>query len=122
MAYDRNNIFAKILKGEIPCKKVYEDAYAFAFEDIQPAAPVHVLVIPKGEYTSFSDFASQAPAELVQGFFAAVQKVAAKLELEVGGYRIISNHGADASQTVHHFHVHILGGMAMGGLLPVERA
>lgn len=117
MAYDTNNIFAKILRGEIPCKKAYEDAHAFAFHDIQPAAPVHVLVIPRGEYCSLNDFAAKAPAELVQGFWAAVQKVAAQLGLEEGGYRIISNHGPDASQTVHHFHVHILGGKAMGHLL-----
>lgn len=117
MAYDTNNIFAKIMRGEIPCKKVYEDEFAFAFEDIAPAAPVHVLVIPKGEYTSFNDFSLSAPAELVKGFFASVQKVAAQLGVTENGYRLITNHGADASQTVHHFHVHILGGKAMGSLL-----
>jgi histidine triad (HIT) family protein len=118
MAYDTDNIFAKIMRGEIPCKKVYEDDYAFAFEDIAPAAPVHVLVIPKGEYTSFNDFATNAPADLVKGFFASVQHVAAQLGVIQSGYRLITNHGADASQTVHHFHVHILAGKAMGALLP----
>ena len=118
MTYDRDNIFAKIMRGEIPCKKVYEDAFAFAFEDIAPSAPVHVLVVPKGDYVSFNDFAAEAPKELVHGFFASVQKIAAKLGLEEGGYRMISNHGPDASQSVHHFHVHILGGRSMGTLLP----
>jgi histidine triad (HIT) family protein len=118
MAYDGNNIFAKILRSEIPCKKVYEDEFALAFEDIAPAAPVHVLVVPKGEYVSFDDFSVNAPALQVRGFFAAVQAVAAKMGLAENGYRIITNHGTDASQTVHHFHVHILGGKSMGGLLP----
>jgi len=118
MAYDKNNIFAKILRGEIPCKKIYEDNYAFAFEDIAPSAPLHVLVIPKGEYCSLHDFAADAPTEMVRGFFDSVTKVASKLGLEESGYRIISNHGQDASQTVHHFHVHILGGKILGGLLP----
>jgi histidine triad (HIT) family protein len=117
MKYDRSNIFAKILRGEIPCKKVYEDDFALAFHDINPDAPVHVLVIPKGEYSSFSDFATRAPQDFMHGFFAAVQKVASQLNLEESGYRIISNHGPDAAQSVHHFHVHILGGKSMGKLL-----
>ena len=118
MGYDRNNIFAKILRGEIPSKKVYEDQYAFAFEDIAPDAPVHVLVVPKGEFCSFHDFAAHASPGMMQGFFAAVQKIASQLGLEQSGYRIITNHGPDASQTVHHFHVHILGGRSLGKLLP----
>lgn len=118
MAYDPNNIFAKIIRGEIPCKKVYEDAFAFAFEDIAPAAPVHVLVVPKGEFTSFDDFSKHASAEMIKGFFAAVGKITGQLSVVDSGYRIITNHGPDASQTVHHFHVHILGGRPLGGLLP----
>lgn len=118
MPYDRNNIFAKILRGELPCKKVYEDQFAFAFEDIHPEAPVHVLVVPKGEYESFHDFSTDAPAEQVKGFFAAVSKVAGQLGIEESGYRILSNHGPDASQSVPHFHVHILGKKRMGKLLP----
>lgn len=118
MAYDPQNIFARILRGEIPCKKTYEDEHALAFEDIAPAAPVHVLVVPKGEYSSFDDFAARASAQEMQGFFASVRKVAQQLGLSEGGYRIISNFGPDASQTVHHFHVHILGGRVLGGLLP----
>src|SRR5690349_13825251 len=110
MAYDSGNIFAKILRGEIPCKKVHEDEFALAFEDIAPAAPVHVLVVPKGEYISFNDFSARASKEEVKGFFSSVQTVAEKLGLVENGYRLISNHGPDASQTVHHFHVHVLGG------------
>lgn len=118
MAYDKNNVFAKILRGEIPSKKVYEDEFAFAFHDISAAAPVHVLVIPKGEYISFTDFTANAPKELVYGFFTSVQKVTQQLGVQEGGYRLISNHGPDASQSVPHFHVHILGGRSLGGLLP----
>jgi diadenosine tetraphosphate (Ap4A) HIT family hydrolase len=118
MAYDKNNIFAKILRGEIPCHKVYEDAFALAFHDIAPAAPVHVLVVPKGEYVSFDDFAQHAPAGFMHDFFASVRKVAAQLGVEKAGYRLITNHGADASQSVPHFHVHILAGRPLGGLLP----
>jgi histidine triad (HIT) family protein len=117
MTYDKNNIFAKILRGDIPCKKIYEDSFALAFEDIAPQAPVHVLVIPKGDYISFDDFAVHAPKELVQGFFAAVQKVTAQLKLAEGGYRVIANHGADAGQVVFHFHVHILAGKPLGRLV-----
>ncbi len=115
--YDHENIFAKILRGEIPCKEVYHDDYALAFHDIEPAAPVHVLVLPKGEFISFDDFIQTATPVQVTGFFAAVQTVAATLGLHAGGYRIISNHGANANQTVAHFHMHILGGKPTGGLL-----
>ena len=117
MAYDPSNIFAKILRGEILAKKIYEDEFAVAFPDIAPAAPAHVLVIPKGEFISFDDFVQRADAVFIQGFFVAVQKVAFQLGLPEGGYRLISNHGADASQTVHHFHVHILGKKKLGALI-----
>jgi len=117
MMYDKNNIFAKILRGEIPCKKIYEDEFALAFEDIAPQAPVHVLVIPKGEYISLDDFAAYAPKDLVQGFFADVHKVAKKLGLQADGYRVIANHGTNAGQEVFHFHVHILGGKPLGKLV-----
>lgn len=116
MAYDKNNVFARILRGEIPCSKVYEDEFALAFNDLHPAAPAHVLVIPKGEFTSFDDFAASEP-EKVAAFFASVKKVANQLGLEETGYRLITNHGHNASQTVPHFHVHILGGRPLGGLL-----
>lgn len=118
MAYDSNNVFAKIIRGEIPSKKVYEDTEAFAFHDISAAAPVHVLVVPKGEYISFDDFVQKAGAEKVGKFFASVQKVAEQLGVQQSGYRLITNHGRDASQSVFHFHVHILAGRSLGGLLP----
>ncbi len=118
MTYDSSNIFAKILKGEIPCKKVFENEFCLAFHDIAPEAPVHVLVVPKMNCTSFDDFARNATAEFMHGFFISVQKVAEMLGLPEKGYRIISNHGAFASQSVAHFHVHILGGKNLGRLLP----
>lgn len=118
MTYDPTNIFARILRGELPCKKVLETPHALAFEDIQPEAPVHVLVVPKGEYTSFDDFSTRAQAEEIQSFFQAVQQVAKQAGLPANGYRLITNHGAHASQSVPHFHVHVLGGKALGKLLP----
>ncbi len=117
MTYDKNNIFAKILRGELPCTKVYEDGFALAFHDIAPAAPTHVLVVPKGEYISFHDFAARAPAEMMQGFFYAVQKVATQLGVEKNGYRLISNHGKEGGQVVPHFHVHVLAGKPLGALV-----
>ena len=116
MAYDSNNVFAKILRGEIPRKKLYEDAFAVAFHDIAPVAPVHILVIPKGEYANFSEFSRKASPEMLHGFFAAVQKIAAQQNLD--DYRLISNNGEGAGQTVHHFHMHIIAGKILRGLLP----
>ena len=116
--YDDANIFARILRGELPCRKVYEDDYALAFDDIAPQAPVHVLVIPKTPHVSFADFAATAPAETVAGFFAAVAKVARQLGLEQPGYRILANMGHHAHQEVPHFHVHIFGGRKLGAMLP----
>jgi histidine triad (HIT) family protein len=118
MTYDPNNIFAKIIRGEIPCDAVYQDDAVLAFNDITPAAPVHVLVVPKGQYCSFDDFVTQADAITVANFFAKIQQIAAKLGVVESGYRLITNHGADASQTVPHFHVHILAGKPLGGLIP----
>ena len=115
--YDSENIFAKILREEIPAEKLYEDEFAVAFNDISPAAPVHILVIPKGEFTSFDDFSSKATPELIAGFFKAVRQVAHDFGVDESGYRLITNHGANADQTVPHFHVHILGGKKLGGLL-----
>jgi histidine triad (HIT) family protein len=112
-SYDRTNIFARILRGELPCKKVYEDDFALAFHDINPLAPVHVLVIPKGDYVSNADFAASAPPELIVGFWRAVAQVARDLGLDSSGYRLVANHGAESGQTVFHFHVHIFGGKAM---------
>jgi diadenosine tetraphosphate (Ap4A) HIT family hydrolase len=117
MAYDPNNIFAKILREEIPCNKVYEDEYSLAFHDINPQAPVHVLVIPKGDYVSMADFTASAPDDLIAGFMRAVGKVADDLGLVEPGYRTISNAGSNAHQEVPHLHVHILGGRPLGPML-----
>lgn len=117
MAYDPNNIFAKILCGEIPCNKVYEDEHALAFHDINPQAPVHVLVIPKGEYVSMADFTAHAPDPLVVGFMRAVGKVAEELGLVEPGYRTLANAGLNAHQEVPHLHIHIFGGRPLGPML-----
>jgi histidine triad (HIT) family protein len=117
MAYDRDNIFAKILRGEIPCKRVYEDHYALAFQDINPLAPVHVLVIPKGEYVSMDDFTGKASTEAIAGFFRAVGETARQLGLPRHGYRFLANTGAHGRQEVPHFHVHIFGGAPLGRML-----
>ena len=116
MSYDQNNIFAKILRGEIPNKTVYEDEHVLAFHDIAGAAPIHVLVIPKGDYISFHDF-SQAAPEVIAAFFASVRKVVDSLNIAEDGYRLITNHCYNGSQSVEHFHVHILGGVQLGGLI-----
>ncbi|HWX49086.1 MAG TPA: histidine triad nucleotide-binding protein [Roseomonas sp.] len=115
--YDGGNVFARILRGEIPAKKVYEDEHALAFHDIAPKAPVHVLVIPKGNYVSVADFSAQASAETVAGFWRAVGQVARQLGLEDPGYRVLTNMGPDAGQEVPHFHVHIFGGRPLGPML-----
>lgn len=117
MAYDSANIFARILRGDIPCRKVYEDDFALAFHDIDPKAPIHVLVIPKGPYVSLDDFTSAASAETVGGFFAAVAKTAQALGVIEGGYRILANNGRDAHQEVEHFHVHIFAGRPLGPMI-----
>ena len=120
--YDPSNIFARILRGEIPCKKVHEDEHALAFHDIKPQAPVHVLVIPKGAYVSIADFAASATDAEIAGFWRAVGKVARGLGLEKGGYRILSNMGEDGGQEVPHFHVHIFGGRRIGRMVPRAEA
>lgn len=116
--YDDNNIFARILRGEIPAKKVYEDEWAFAFHDINPQAPAHILVIPKGRYCSFADFSASAPAEEIAGFVRAVGRVARDLELETPGYRILSNMGDHGGQEVPHLHVHLFAGRSLGRMVP----
>jgi len=117
MSYDSNNVFAKIIRGEIPCKKVYEDDYALAFYDIAPQAPVHILVIPKGPYSNFDDFVTTAEAEEVIAFDRAVAKTIAIANVATDGYRLISNSGVNAHQDVPHYHVHILGGRDLGAML-----
>lgn len=116
MIYDSNNIFAKILRGEIPCQRVYEDDHVLAFHDINPKAPIHVLVIPKGAYTSFMDFTIRASSEEVATFFQAVTKVAQELAFSDGGFRLVANEGPDSGQEVPHFHVHLVGGKRLGGM------
>jgi len=117
MSYDDNNIFAKILRGEIPARKVYEDEYALAFHDISAKAPVHVLVIPKGKYVSIADFGASADAAEITGFFRAVAKVAQDLGLVESGFRSIANTGLNGGQEVPHFHVHLLGGKKLGPMV-----
>jgi len=116
MAYDPNNIFARILRGEIPCDKVYEDDQVLAFNDIRPQAPVHVLVIPKGAYESFADFSGKASDAEITGFFRVVGKLARDLGVERTGYRLIANTGPDSRGEVPHFHFHILGKRLLGGI------
>jgi diadenosine tetraphosphate (Ap4A) HIT family hydrolase len=116
--YDPANIFAKILRGEIPCRKVFENEHAVAFHDINPQAPVHVLVIPKGAYVSWADFSAHAADAEIAGFVRAVGQVARDLGLEEPGYRLLANAGLDAHQEVPHLHVHIFGGRKMGAMLP----
>lgn len=116
--YDDANIFARILRGEIPCKKIAEDEHALAFHDIAPQAPLHALVIPKGRWVSAADFHAEAPAETIAGFWRLVTRVARELGLEESGYRLLSNMGADAGQEVPHFHVHIFGGRRLGRMVP----
>jgi histidine triad (HIT) family protein len=117
MAYDDSNIFARILRGDVPCQRVYENDHALAFHDINPLAPVHVLVIPKGAYVSMADFSAKASNEEIAGFFRAVGEAAAQVGVAEGGYRILANSGADANQEVPHFHVHVFGGAPLGPML-----
>ena len=115
--YDDTNIFARILRGEIPSRRVFEDEWALAFHDINPLAPIHVLVIPRGPYISLADFTAKATDAEIAGFFRAVAEVARQLELEAPGYRILSNMGEHSGQEVPHFHVHLFGGRKMGAML-----
>jgi histidine triad (HIT) family protein len=120
MSYDTNNIFARILRGEIPCKKVYEDQHVLAFQDIRPQAPVHVLVIPKGAYVSLDDFHEKASDAEVAAFTRAVGKIARMSGVAESGYRIIANTGENGHQEVPHLHFHVLGGRPLGRMLPRE--
>ena len=115
--YDQSNIFARILRGEIPCRKAYEDEHALAFHDINPQAPVHILVIPKGAYVSWDDFSERASAEEIAGFVRAVGSIARDEGLVAPGYRLLANVGANSGQEVPHLHVHIFGGRPLGPML-----
>ena len=117
MSYDPNNVFARILRGEIPTQSLYEDEWALAFPDINPKAPVHVLVIPKGAYISFADFSANATPEEITGFFRAAGHVAHALGLDTEGFRILANAGLNGGQEVPHFHLHLFGGRHLGPML-----
>jgi diadenosine tetraphosphate (Ap4A) HIT family hydrolase len=116
-SYDDNNIFAKILRGDIPCNKCDEDEFTLSFHDIDPQAPVHVLVIPKGRYVDYSDFAANASDAEIVAFNAAIHRVAEKTGISKTGYRIISNIGYDGHQEVPHLHMHVVGGAPTGPML-----
>jgi histidine triad (HIT) family protein len=116
--YDRNNVFARILRGEIACRKVYEDDHVLAFHDINPQSPTHILVIPKGEYVSFDDFSEKASAAEIVSLTRALGRVAREQRVTESGYRILSNTGPAAHQEVAHFHIHIFAGRDLGGMLP----
>jgi diadenosine tetraphosphate (Ap4A) HIT family hydrolase len=117
LPYDPGNIFARILRGEIPNRTVYEDEHALAFHDIAPAAPVHILVIPKGAYVSWDDFSARASAEEIAGFVRAVGHVARAQGLVAPGYRLLANVGRHGGQEVPHLHVHLFGGGGLGPML-----
>jgi len=117
MSYDTTNIFARLLRGEIPAKKVYEDEHVLAFNDIQPRAPVHVLVIPKGAYESLDDFSATGSAAEQAALMKAIGHVARLSGVAESGYRVIANTGVDAHQEVPHLHFHILGGRKLGAML-----
>ncbi|MFZ1741700.1 MAG: HIT domain-containing protein [Pontixanthobacter sp.] len=115
--YDDQNIFAKILRGEIPSTEIYQDEWAYAFPDINPQARLHILVIPKGPYVSWDDFSANAPAEEIAGFVRAVGHVARMHNLVEPGYRLLANVGAHGGQEVPHLHVHLFGGKFLGPMV-----
>jgi len=117
MIYDNGNIFAQILRGEIPNETVYEDEHVLAFRDLSPARPVHVLVIPRGAFTDASDFATNATESEIAGFWKGVAATAIAVDVRNSGYRLIANTGANGGQEVPHFHVHILGGATVGPMV-----
>lgn len=117
LPYDDSNIFARILRGELPCKKVFEDDHALAFHDINPQAPLHILVIPKGPYVSWDDFSERARDAEIAGFVRAVGQVARDNGLVVPGYRLLANVGPDSHQEVPHLHVHLFAGQPLGPML-----
>ncbi len=117
LPYDDSNIFARILRGELPSKTVYEDEHALAFHDINPQAPLHILVIPKGAYVSWDDFSARASDAEIAGFVRAVGKVSRDAGLVAPGYRLLANVGFDSHQEIPHLHVHIFAGKPLGPML-----
>jgi diadenosine tetraphosphate (Ap4A) HIT family hydrolase len=118
VSYDPSNVFARILRGEIPCKKVYEDDHVLAFHDINPQTPTHILVIPKGAYVSLDDFSASASEAEIAAFFRAAGRIARETGLAEPGYRVLSNIGRHGHQEVPHFHLHIFGGRPLGRMVP----
>ena len=120
MSYDDNNIFAKILRGEIPCDKIYEDDFVLSFYDINPQKKIHALIIPKGKYIDLDDFSKNASSEEMVGLLKGINAVAKKLGISVDGgegYRVISNVGENGGQEVPHLHFHLLGGEKVGKMV-----
>ena len=119
MSYDKNNIFAKILRGEIPCKKVYENEFVLSFHDINPQKKLHILIIPKGEYINFDDFVGKSSDKEIVEFNKAIIHIVKMLKIssQEGGYRVLSNIGKDGGQEVPHFHYHIFGGEKIGKMV-----
>jgi len=120
MSYDKNNIFAKIIRGEVPAQKIYEDENILAFNDISKASPVHVLVVPKGEFIDFNDFVTNADEKIINDFFKKISLLSKQLNIVDEGFRLITNNGSNAHQTVKHFHVHLLAGKKLGPLIPFQ--
>jgi len=115
--YDDNNVFARILRGELPCKTVFEDEHVLAFHDIAPLAPVHVLVIPKGAYVSWDDFSERGSDEEIGALVRAVGRIAREAGLVEPGYRLLANVGLHSGQEIPHLHVHIFAGQPLGPML-----
>lgn len=122
MPYDNQNIFAKILRGEIPCDEIYHDNFALAFADISPQAPIHILVIPTGAYMDIADFNTNASNDEITGFYRAISKIAEQENLVEHGFRTIANTGTYGGQEVPHFHLHLLGGAQLGPIMPQGQA
>ena len=118
MTYDKNNIFAKILRGEVPCEKIYEDEYVLAFHDINPQKKIHALIIPKGEYVDLDDFSSKASEKEISGLIKGISIAAKKVGISNDGYRSLVNIGENGNQEVPHLHFHIFGGEKLGKMVP----
>ncbi|MBW8309147.1 MAG: histidine triad nucleotide-binding protein [Candidatus Paracaedibacteraceae bacterium] len=114
MSYDVNNIFARILRQEIPCNKVFEDEKVLAFHDVYPKAPIHILIIPKGEYINFHDFHQKADPETITHLYKKVTDIIEQFGLQKPGYRLITNCGLNGGQEVPHYHIHLVGGDKLG--------
>ena len=117
MAYNPSNVFARILRGELSCRKVFEDEHVLAFHDINPQTPLHILVIPKGAYVSLDDFSARASEAEIVAFVRALGRIARDHGVAESGYRVLANHGVHAHQEVPHFHVHIFGGRHLGRMI-----